>query len=281
MPGVLFAPEANSYRSPGDKDNPLWSADYIDYMIENEGGSNKVAAVIVEPVVGSNGIIPPPPGYMQRLRQICDNWDVLLIADETMSGMGRTGKMFAIEHYNVVPDIIVMGKALGMYCPLSAMILTEKVARVFDENLFGHGQSFSCHALGCAAALAGIEVIEEEDILQRTTELGHYLGERLKALANKYPQVGDVRGLGLFWTLELVKDRETQEPLRKTTEKYVKTVVSDVADYLMREKSIYVPADKFGVWVVPPLVVTREELDFVVDAIDEALTSVLPNVPKP
>ncbi len=275
LPGVVFAPEANAYRSPGDAGNPLWSADYIDYLIENEGGNNKVAAVIVEPVVGSNGIIPPPPGYMKRLREICDKWDVLLIVDETMSGMGRTGKMFAIEHFDVVPDMIVMGKALGMYCPLSALIMSEKVARAFDENIFGHGQSFSGHALGCAAALAGIEVIESENILERTTTLGNYLGEQLRKLQEKHPAVGDVRGMGLFWTMELVKDTTTKEPLRKTTEKYVKTVVSDLAQYLMDKHHIYVPSDKFGVWVVPPLIVSKEELGFVVAAIDDALTQVL------
>lgn len=272
LPGVVFAPEANAYRSPGDDRDPLWSANYIDYIIENEGGSNKVAAVIVEPVVGSNGIIPPPEGYFKRLREICDKWDILLIVDETMSGMGRTGKMFAIEHFDVVPDMIVMGKALGMYCPLSALIMSEKVAKVFDENIFGHGQSFSGHALGCAAALASINVIEEEKILERTTELGNYLGDRLKDLQAKHPSVGDVRGMGLFWTMELVKDLETKEPLRKTTEKYVKTIVSDMAAYLMDKHNIYVPSDKFGVWVVPPLIVTKEELDFVVDAIDDTLT---------
>lgn len=275
LPGVVFAPEANAYRNPGENDNPLWSADYINYIIEHEGGSNKVAAVIVEPVVGSNGIIPPPAGYMKRLRQICDKWEVLLIVDETMSGMGRTGKMFAIEHFDVVPDMIVMGKALGMYCPLSALIMSEKVAKVFDDNIFGHGQSFSGHALGCAAALAGIEVIEEEGILARTTELGEYLGRELKKLQAKHPAVGDVRGLGLFWTMELVKDTDTKEPLRKTTEKYERTIVSDLAQYLMDKHNIYVPSDKFGVWVVPPLVVTKEELDFVIAAIDDALTTLL------
>lgn len=275
LPGVVFAPEANAYRSPGDDRDPLWSANYIDYIIENEGGSNKVAAVLVEPVVGSNGIIPPPPGYMQRLREICDKWEVLLIVDETMSGMGRTGKMFAIEHFDVVPDMIVMGKALGMYCPLSALIISENVAKTFDENIFGHGQSFSGHALGCAAALAGIEVIETENILQRTTELGEYLGNRLRALQAKHPAVGDVRGLGLFWTMELVRNKDTKEPLRKTTEKYVQTIVSDIARYLMDKHHIYVPSDKFGVWVVPPLIVTKNELDFVVDAIDDALTQLL------
>lgn len=269
VPGVVFAPEANAYRS--SEDNPLWSADYLDYIIEQEGGSNKVAAVLLEPVVGSNGIIPPPVGYMKRVREICDRWGLLLIADETMTGMGRTGKFFAIEHFDVVPDIIVMGKALGVYCPLSACIMSEEVSRVFDDNIFGHGQSFSGHALGSAAALESIRVLTEDGVLQNCVEMGQYLGEALNKLGQKYHQVGDVRGMGLFWTMELVHDPESKAPLRKTTEKYTSTVVSDIARYLLDEENIYVPSDKFGLWVVPPLIVTKEEIDMLIGGIDRAL----------
>lgn len=273
-PGFKHAPEANCYRCPLHHTYPgcdLACASYIDQMIELEGGANKVAAVLVETVVGSNGIIPPPPGYFKRLREICDARDVLLIVDETMTGMGRTGKMLAIEHYDIEPDIIIMGKALGVYCPLTATIFSERVAGVFDQMIFGHGQSFSGHALGCAAALESINVIEEEDLLARTRELGDYLGEKLRALAAKHPSVGEVRGLGLFWTMELVKDRQTKEPVRHPTQKYGESVVKRMANYLLEEQHIYVPGDKFGLWIVPPLVVTRDELDFLVAAFDEAL----------
>jgi taurine--2-oxoglutarate transaminase len=240
-------------------------------MVEMEGGSNKVAAVIVEPIVGSNGIIPPPDEYYPRLREICDKWDVVLITDETMTGLGRTGKMFAIEHYDIVPDIIVMGKALGVYCPLTATIFSKKIAEVFDNNVFGHGQSFSGHALGCAAALAGINVLYEEKILTRVKEMGQYLGNRLKNLEQKHRSIGDVRGIGLFWTLELVRNRETKEPFRKQLEKYDRNIFSEIAKYLLKEKNIYIPADKFGIWIVPPLIANKEEIDFVVDSMDEAL----------
>jgi taurine--2-oxoglutarate transaminase len=245
-------------------------------MIELEGGSHKVAAVIIEPIVGSNGIIPPPPEYLPRLREICNKWDILLIADETMTGFGRTGKMFAIEHYGVIPDILVLGKALGVYCPITAVIFSHKIAKTFEENLFGHGQSYSGHALACAAALASINVLQEDGLVVHARKMGEYLGSRLTALKEVYPSIGDVRGLGLFWTIELVKDRVTKEPLRRATEKYAHTTVSKIADYLLREKSIYIPADKFGIWIVPPLIVTREEIDFLVEAIDDALKIVEP-----
>jgi len=273
VPGVVFAPDADAYRSPFGDGAEAVAANlrYLDYMIEQEGGSNKVAAMLVETVVGSNGIIPPPEGYLQGLRALCDKWDILLIVDETMTGMGRTGKMFAVEHYGIEPDIIVLGKALGVYCPMAATIFSEKVVRSFDDNIFGHGQSFSGHALGAAAALASIDVLHEEGLLERARELGDYLGERLKDIASGHPCVGDVRGLGLFWTLELVRDRASKEPLRRATEKYERTIVRDISEYLFRERDIYVPSDKFGIWVVPPLVVTREELDWICTAIDDAL----------
>ena len=273
VPGVVFAPEANAFRSPfgGSGNDVDANLHYLDYIIEQEGGSNKVAAMIIEPVVGSNGIIPPPPRYMEGIARICKKWDLLLIADETMTGMGRTGKMLAIDHYGIEPDIIVMGKALGAYCPLAATIFSNKVAASFDDNIFGHGQSFSGHALGCAAALASIAVLEE-GLLDHAAAMGEKLGEALRGMAVRHPCVGDVRGLGLFWTLELVKDGTTKEALRKTTEKYSDTIVKTVSDFLFKEKNVYVPSDKFGIWVVPPLIINEDELGFIVNAIDDALT---------
>ncbi|WKN29881.1 aspartate aminotransferase family protein [Porifericola rhodea] len=274
VPGFVYGPDAYCYRCPFGLEETNCSmacANYLEQMITFEGGSGKVAAVLVEPLVGSNGIIPPPPGYFPRLRSICDEHDILLIVDETMTGMGRTGKMLAIEHYGIEPDIVIMGKALGMYSPLAATIFSEKIARSFDDNIFGIGQSFSGHALSCAAALASIETLEEEHILEHTTRMGTYLGEKLLALKEKHISIGDVRGLGLFYTLELVKDRRTKEPLRKVTEKYKKTVVSDISQYLLEERNIYIPSDKFGIWIVPPLIVQKEEIDFLVEAIDDAL----------
>jgi len=275
MPGVLHAPDAYCYRCPFGRTYPDCNIDCVEYvneMIELEGGSNKVAAMIVEPVVGSNGIIPPPAEYFPRLREICDAWDVVLIVDETMTGLGRTGKMFAIEHYGIVPDIMVLGKALGVYCPLAAAVFSSKISKTFDECVFAHGQSFSGHALACAAALASLKVIEEDNLLDHVSEMGHYLGQRLRQLRQTHSSIGDVRGVGLFWTIELVKDPGTHESFRKQTEKYTRTVVTDIAEFLLQEKNIYIPADKFGIWVVPPLIVTREEIDHVIDSIDEALS---------
>ena len=269
VPGVVFAPDANPYRPHFDSLDSHLS--YLNHIIEQEGGRNKVAAFLLEPIVGSNGIIAPPDGYLEGVRELCDRWDLLMIVDETMTGMGRTGKWLAIEHWDVVPDIIIMGKALGAYCPLAATILSEKVASSFDHHLFGHGQSYSGHALACAGALAAIEVLTEEGLLEQAREMGNYLGQRLRELGERFRCVGDVRGMGLFWTMELVKGRESKEPLRKATEKYEATVVKQVSDFLFDKRNVYVPSDKFGLWVVPPLIVTHEEVDFLLRALQDAL----------
>jgi taurine---2-oxoglutarate transaminase len=268
VPGVVFAPDANPYRPHfSSLDQHLA---YLDHMIEQEGGRNKVAAFLLEAIVGSNGIIVPPDGYLEGIRDLCDRWDLVMIVDETMTGMGRTGKWLAIEHWNVVPDIIVMGKALGAYCPLAATILSEKIARSFDHRLFGHGQSYSGHALACAGALAGIDALLNDGLLEHARVTGERLGKRLIELGARFPCVGDVRGLGLFWTMEMVMPG-SQKPLRRATEKYEETIVKKVSDYLFRERDVYVPSDKFGLWIVPPLIVTDEEIDFLMDALEAAL----------
>lgn len=272
QPGVVFGPDIYPYRPLFDDDpDGVKSADYLKYMIEMEGGSAFVAAIILETVVGSNGIIPAPKAYMKRIREICDEFDLLLIIDETMTGMGRTGTFLSVEQYDIVPDIVIMGKALGAYSPLSACIFSEKVASTFDDSIFGHGQSYSGHALSCRAALASIEVIENEGLLKKVRENGAYLKDRLEQLKMNHPSVGDVRGVGMMWTLELVKDRVIKEPIRGVGEKYQKNPVKELANYLMDEKNIYVPGDKFGLWITPPLIVTRHEIDFLVKAFDESL----------
>lgn len=273
VPGVVFAPEANSYRSSFGT-GAEWvkvNLDYLEHLIEQEGGNNKVAAILFEPVVGSNGIIPPPAGYLEGLSDLAKRWGLLLIADETMCGMGRTGKLFAVEHWGIDPDIVVLGKALGAYCPLAATIFSEEISKNFEDNIFGHGQSYSGHALGCAAALESLRVLLEEGVLDNCVKMGSVLGDELHALKKKHPSVGDVRGLGLFWTIELVQDRKSKKPVRRITEKYTSTLVNDVSRFLFAKWNVYIPSDKFGIWIVPPLIVSREEIDFLISAIDASL----------
>lgn len=272
QPGYIFGPEVYPYRSLFDNDEDgLKSASYLRHMVEMEGGREYVAAVLVEPVVGSNGIIPAPKPYMKAIRQLCDDFDLIMIVDETMTGMGRTGRFLAIEHYDVIPDIVVMGKALGMYSPISAAIMNEKVWKTFDHAPFGHGQSYTGHALGSAAALASIQVIEDENLLNHTVEMGEYLEGKLLALKVKHPSVGEIRGLGLMYTMELVLNQERRTPVRKVNQKYHPNPVKDFAEYMLREKNIYLPSDKFGIWITPPLIVSKEEIDMLIEAFDDGL----------
>jgi taurine---2-oxoglutarate transaminase len=154
---------------------------------------------------------------------------------------------------------------------MAATIFAESVAREFKENLFGYGQSFSAHALSSAAALAGLDVVTTPGFLDEVARKGDYLGRRLKEMAGRHPCVGKVRGIGLFWTVELVKQHDGTAPLRRFTEKYADGVMQRISRYLLEKKNIYIPGDKFGIWVVPPLIVTDEEIDWLVAAIDEVL----------
>ena len=270
-PGFIFGPDAGGPSSPFKAEDVDQNIEYLDYLIEQEGGNGKVAAFLVEPIVGSNGVRLPPPDYLEKLQGLCRKWDLLLIVDETMTGMGRTGRMFACEHYGIEPDILVMGKALGAYCPLAATVFSNRVAASFDDNIFGIGQSFSGHALGCAAALAAIEVLQTDGFLQHVREQGEWLNGRLRELLTRYPIISEIQGVGLFYTIHLASS-QSGKPIRKATEKYEESLVSKIAQYLLEEHGIYTPSDKFGIWVVPPLVVTREELEWIVESIDDALT---------
>ena len=239
-------------------------------MIEQEGGSNAVVGVLVEPIVGSNGIMLPPEGYFEKLQELCKRWDLLLIVDETMTGMGRTGKMFACEHFGIEPDVLIMGKALGAYCPMAASIFSEEVSQSFDSNIFGHGQSYSGHALGAAAALASIDVLFEDKLIEHALSMGVWIEKRLLELAEKYPIVSHIQGIGLFWTVHLAGQDENT-PVRLATEKYQENLVASISKFLFEEHSIYTPSDKFGIWIVPPLVATQEEMSWVLDCIEDAL----------
>ncbi len=269
-PGFVFAPDAGGPHSPFDIENVDQNIAYIDYMVEQEGGSNAVVGVLVEPIVGSNGIMLPPHGYLEKLRGLCDKWDLLLIVDETMTAMGRTGKFFACEHYGVVPDILIMGKALGAYCPLAAVIFSERVSLSFDSNYFGHGQSYSGHALAAAAALASIDTLIEDELLEHARAMGDRIERRLLEIADNHAIVSHIQGIGLFWMVHIAgKDENT--PVRLATEKYQDNLVASLSRYLLDQHNIYTPGDKFGIWIVPPLVVTQEEMSWVLDCVEDAL----------
>ncbi|WP_344526629.1 aspartate aminotransferase family protein [Streptomyces albiaxialis] len=178
-------------------------------------GPGTVAAIILETVVGTAGVLVPPPGYLAGVREICDRYGVVFILDEVMAGFGRTGEWFALDHYGVVPDLLTFAKGVNSgYVPLGGVAISAEIAADFDERPYPGGLTYSGHPLACASAVATIEAMAEEGIVEHAARIGEtVLGPGLREIAERHPSVGEVRGMGVFWALELVRDKETREPL--------------------------------------------------------------------
>lgn len=273
IPGVLKVFDPYCYRCSFGLEHPSCKLRCVENVAEvmmYEGAKDYVAAMIVEGVTGSNGIIVPPDGYYQRLREICDEFEVLLIFDEVMSGFGRTGKWFSFENWGIRPDIITMAKGLTSgYMPLGCVAISDAIADYFEENMLWCGLTYNAHPISCGAAVACLEVYEEENLIHRAANLGkNLLKPELNRLMEKHKCVGEVRGLGLFWLLELVKDRSTREPISpfNTTNDLSKEILRQLKNHGVMT---FVHWQK--VFVVPPLVITEEELLEGLAIIDDVL----------
>ncbi len=271
--GVRFAPDVYCYRCPFGLSYPgcnVQCARYLDYMIKEEGN---VAAVLVEPVVGTNGRLVPPPEYYPIVRQICDENEVLLVADEVMSGWFRTGKAFALEHWGVVPDVMTTAKGCtGAYAPAGITVTNEKVARFFDEEFLVHGHTYAFHPLvmsAIPAAVAEYKKLMESGLPQRASK---HLRRRLYELADRHECVGDVRGIGHFWGLELVKNRKTKEPFNVKADKFTskELMTGKVAADAM-QRGLYIAAWYDNLVIAPPLIITPEQIDEGIDILDKSL----------
>jgi taurine--2-oxoglutarate transaminase len=236
-------------------------------------GASTIAAIILEPVVGTNGILVPPPGYLAGVRQICDEHGIVFIDDEVMAGFGRCGEWFAVDHWDVTPDLITFAKGINSgYVPLGGVILSDRIAESFQERVYPGGLTYSGHPLACASAVASMNIFKEEGIIEHARALGtDVLAPELAKIADRHPSVGDVRGLGVFWALELVKDKATREPL----------VPYNAAGAAARPMTEFAAAcKKRGLWpfthfnrthVVPPCTITEQELRDGLAVLDEAL----------
>jgi taurine--2-oxoglutarate transaminase len=266
---VLHAPECNPYRP-----EPFKTAsdviDYYDYMLRNE---NNVAAIIVEPIVGTNGVLVPPDDYFPRLRALCDAHGVLLIADEVMSGWGRSGKWFAIQHWNVTPDILVTAKGItSAMAPLGVVGVNRKVADHFDDNWFAHGHTYESHPLTLAPAIAAIDEYQRLNLIERSAQMEAVLRKKFLALQERHPSVGDVRGKGMFFGIELVKDRKTKEPFGTFQDKFNrKPMIIDQVVAKLAEHGVSMIGWVSHLVIAPPLILTEPQLDEAVAALDEAL----------
>jgi taurine--2-oxoglutarate transaminase len=273
--GVIFGPDAYCYRCPFKMKYPncgIACADYIEYMIEHE---SNVAAVIVEPIVGGNGVIVPPDEYLPRLREITKKHGVLLICDEVMTGWGRTGEWFAVDHWGVKPDILTTAKGVtGGYTPLSITATTREIADYFEEHYFAHGHTYEAHPLTLSAGVAAIQEYKRLGLVQRSRELGEYLGRRLRALQEKHPSIGDVRGVGLFWGVELVRDRGGKTPFNTREDKILgkPTMLDRIAAECMKNGT-YISCLAWAntLNVAPPLIIEKEAIDEGVSTLDQAL----------
>jgi taurine--2-oxoglutarate transaminase len=271
--GFVFAPETNCYNCPIKHTYPscgIACVDYIEHMIRNE---SDVAAIILEPVVGTNGVLVPPPEYFPRLRAICDKYGVLMIADEVMAGWGRTGKWFAVDHWDVKPDMLVTAKGItSAYVPLGLCATTTKIADYFQDHYFSHGHTYEAHPITLGPAAVTIEEMQRLKLVERAAELEPYVRQKLEALKAKHPSVGDVRGLGLFFAVEIVKNRETKELFNTMNDKVEgKPLVVDQIAAKMMAQGVSIQAWVSHFVIAPPLIVTKEELDLGIAALDEHL----------
>jgi taurine--2-oxoglutarate transaminase len=219
--------------------------------------------------VGTNGILIPPHGYMEGLRQICDKHGIMLIADEVMSGFGRTGKWFAIDHWGVVPDLMTMAKGLtSAYVQLGAVGMRPQIARAFQDKAFPGGLTYNSHTLACAAALETIAVYEDEKIIENAARMGKVLRQRMDELTRKHPSVGSARNLGLFGIFELVRDPKTYEPMAP----YNGTSDEMAAlGKFFREQGLYTFVRWNTFFTNPPLVITEAQLDEGMKIVDKGL----------
>ena len=266
VPSTFRVPNTNFYRAPeraGDLEAfGLWAADQIAVAIENEG-PDTVAAVFLEPVQNAGGCFPPPPGYFQRVREICDQYDVLLVSDEVICAFGRLGHMFGADRYGYQPDIITCAKGITSgYAPLGAMIATDRLMAPFLEghNSFAHGYTFGGHPVSAAVAMANLDAFENEGILQHVLDNQDAFRATLERLLD-LPIVGDVRGDGFFYGIELVKDKETKESFDDAeSEKLLRGYLSKA----LYDEGLYCRADDRGDPVIqlsPPLICTQEHFD--------------------
>ena len=219
MPGVVRVPDPYKYRSPlyqpGDSDE-VFSRKCLDQLEEviMYEGPHTIAAIFIETVTGTNGLIVPPAGYLPGLRALCDKYGILLVCDEVMCGLGRTGAMFAVDHWNVVPDLLTMAKGLtSAYMPLGAVAISDKIAQYWEDKVFYGGLTYNAHPMSLAAAVANLNVMLEDDLVGNAQRMGAVMAGLLDDLKAEHPSVGDVRSIGLFGILELVRNRATKEPM--------------------------------------------------------------------
>lgn len=280
IPGFVKFFDPYLYRFPLKFENEREAAKFFVNQLREQilyEGPQNVAAIFLETVTGSNGVIIPPDGYLQGVREICDEFNILMVCDEVMTGWGRTGEWFAVNHWNVKPDIITFAKGVTCgYVPLSGVIVDRKISEYFDDHMLWCGLTYNGHPIGCAAAVATIEVYKQENLIENSRKMGVVLGEELEKLKQKHSCIGDVRYIGLFAAVELLKNKKTKEPIvpyggdpEKIMPKIIRKLINN---------GFYTYAHENNILIAPPLIIKENEireaikiLDGVLDDIDELI----------
>ena len=276
MPGVVHFLDPYRYRSTFHRSNPNISTadfcqDYLNHLEEiiQYEGPETIAAILMESVTGTNGIIIPPDGYMQGVRALCDKYGILMIADEVMAGFGRTGKWFAIEHWNVIPDLMTMAKGLtSAYAPLGAVAMKPEIAASFNEHVFESGLTYTSHPVSLAAAVANISVMKQDGIVEHANAMGPVLHKLLTDLGEAHPSVGDVRSIGLFGIIEVVKNRATKEPIAPWNAGSAE--MTALKKYCL-DHGLFAYTHWHTILIIPPLIINEEQLQEGFSVLDKAL----------
>ena len=276
MPGVVHFLDPYRYRSTFHRTNPgiteaEFSRDYLNHLEEiiQYEGPQTIAAILVEPVTGTNGVIVPPEGYLAGMRELCDRYGILMIADEVMSGFGRTGRWFAIDHWNVVPDLRTMAKGLtSAYAPLGAVAMKPEIAAHFDDVPFRSGLTYTSHPISLAAAIANINVLKQDRLVEHAAAMGPILRRMLTDLGEAHPSVGEVRSIGLFGIIELVRDRKTKEPMAPWSA--TSPEMTAFRQYCL-EHGLFLELHWHTALIIPPLIITEEQLAEGFAVLDQAL----------
>ena len=275
IPNIVHVEDPYCYRCPWGKEITSCEREcvsHIERVIQFEGPDN-VAAILMEGESGSSGCIKYPPDYLQKVRALCDKYNILLIADEVMSGFGRTGKWFGVDVHGVVPDMIATAKGITAgYLPLGALIVSDKIADHFNDRPLMLGLTYSAHAVCCAAGLEVLKIYEDENMIENAAAMGKYVESRVEAMKQKHPSIGDFRTTGLLGCIELVKNRKTKEPMAPFNAKPDEMVVMNKVAAKIKELGMYTFVRWNYIFIAPPLCITKEQIDEGLAIISQAIT---------
>lgn len=274
VPNVIHVEDPYCYRCPWGKDITWCQRECVSHVqriIEFEGPEN-IAAIIMEGESGSSGCIKYPPDYLPKIRTLCDQYGILLIADEVMSGFGRTGKWFGVDNYDVVPDMIATAKGITSgYLPLGALIVSDQIAARFDDQVLWLGLTYSAHPVCCAAAVEVLNIYEEENLIENAAVKGAHIEQEVENLKLKHPSIGDFRNTGLLGCLELVKNRDTKEPMAPFNARPDEMVIMNKVAARLKELGMYTFVRWNYIFIAPPLCITKEQVDEGLAMIGEAI----------